>query len=94
LIEMLVMEEHHFEHAPKALHRSLRAHFDYLRKQIKQADNDLDREVLYTIGRAHPDGVARLESAVSLAHRAQHQRSGAGRHGLHQKIARGSWRAS
>jgi transposase len=39
------MEEHRLEHAPKALHRSLRAHIDYLRKQIKQADNDFDREV-------------------------------------------------
>ena len=45
LIEMLVMEENRLEHAPKALHRSLRAHIDYLRKQIKQADNNLDREV-------------------------------------------------
>jgi transposase len=45
LIEMLVMEENRLEHAPKALHRSLRAHIDYLCKQIKQADNDLDREV-------------------------------------------------
>jgi len=45
LIEMLVMEENRLEHAPKALHRSLRAHIDYLRKQIKQADNDLDRAV-------------------------------------------------
>ena len=45
LIEMLVMEQNRLEHAPKALHRSLRAHIDYLRKQIKQADNDLDREV-------------------------------------------------
>jgi transposase len=45
LIEMLVMEENRLEHAPKTLHRSLRAHIDYLRKQIKQADNDLDREV-------------------------------------------------
>jgi transposase len=45
LIEMLVMEENRLEHAPKALHRSLRAHIDYLRKQIKQADHDLDREV-------------------------------------------------
>jgi transposase len=45
LIEMLVMEEHRLEHAPKALHRSLLAHIDYLRKQIKQADNDLDRAV-------------------------------------------------
>ncbi|MBV8772250.1 MAG: IS110 family transposase [Deltaproteobacteria bacterium] len=45
LIEMLVMEENRLEHAPKALHRSLRAHIDYLRKQIKQSDEDLDREV-------------------------------------------------
>jgi hypothetical protein len=29
----------------QALHRSLRVHIDYLRKQIKQADNNLDREV-------------------------------------------------
>ncbi len=45
LIEMLVMEQNRLEHAPKALHRSLRAHIDYLRKQIQQADHDLDREV-------------------------------------------------
>jgi transposase len=45
LIEMLVMEENRLEHASKALHRSLRAHIDYLRKQIKQSDDDLDREV-------------------------------------------------
>lgn len=45
LIEMLVMEQHRLEHAPNALHRSLRRHIDYLRKQIKHADNDLDREV-------------------------------------------------
>ena len=45
LIEMLVMEENRLEHAPKALHRSLHAHITYLRKQIKQADHDLDRAV-------------------------------------------------
>jgi transposase len=45
LIEMLVMEENRLEHAPKALHRSLRAHIAYLRKQIKQADHELDRTV-------------------------------------------------
>jgi transposase len=45
LIEMLVMEENRLEHASKASHRSLRAHIDYLRKQIKQSDDDLDREV-------------------------------------------------
>src|SRR5215472_10583410 len=48
LIEMLVMEENRLEHAPKALHRSLRAHIDYLRKQIKQSDNDLDRAVRHS----------------------------------------------
>jgi transposase len=45
LIEMLVMEENRLEHAPKALHRSLQAHIAYLRKQIKQANHDLDRTV-------------------------------------------------
>jgi transposase len=45
LIEMLVMEANRLEHAPKALHRSLKAHIAYLRKQIKQADNNLDRAV-------------------------------------------------
>jgi transposase len=45
LLELLVMEEHRLEHAPKALHRRLRAHIDYLRKQIKPSDSDLDREV-------------------------------------------------
>jgi transposase len=45
LIEMLVMEENRLEHARKALHRGLRAHIDYLRKQIRQADDDLDRMV-------------------------------------------------
>jgi hypothetical protein len=39
------MEENRLEHAPKALHRNLRAHIDYLQKQLKQADNDLDRAV-------------------------------------------------
>jgi transposase len=45
LVEMLVMETHRLEHAPKPLLRSLRAHIGYLRKQIKQADNDLDGAV-------------------------------------------------
>jgi len=48
LIEMLVMEVNRLEHAPgeaKAVHRNLRSHINYLRKQIKQADDDLDREV-------------------------------------------------
>jgi transposase len=48
LIEMLVMEENRLEHVPakaKAVRYNLRSHIDYLRKQIKQADDDLDREV-------------------------------------------------
>jgi transposase len=48
LIEMLVMEENRLEHVPakaKAVQHNLRSHIDYLRKQIKQADDDLDREV-------------------------------------------------
>jgi transposase len=48
LIEMLVMEENRLEHVAekaKVVRCNLRAHIDYLRKQIKQADDDLDREV-------------------------------------------------
>ena len=45
LIEMLVMEQNRLEHAPRTLHRELRAHIDYLRKQIKHLDDDLDRAV-------------------------------------------------
>jgi transposase len=45
LIEMLVMEQNRLEHASQVLHRALRAHIDYLRKQIKRADDDLDRAV-------------------------------------------------
>jgi transposase len=44
-IEMLVMEENRLEHAPNALHHDLRAHLDYVRKQIKRADDDFDRTV-------------------------------------------------
>jgi transposase len=48
LIEMLGMEENRLEHVAekaKAVRHNLRSHIDYLRKQIKQADDDLDREV-------------------------------------------------
>jgi transposase len=45
LIEMVVMEQNRLEHAPQALHHELRAHIDYLRKQIKRADDDLDRAI-------------------------------------------------
>jgi transposase len=48
LIEMLVMERNRLEHVPEkaqAVRHNLRSHIDYLRKQIKEADDDLDREV-------------------------------------------------
>jgi transposase len=48
LIEMLGMEENRLEHVAekaKTVCHNLRSHIDYLRKQIKQADDDLDREV-------------------------------------------------
>lgn len=45
LIEMLVMEQNRLEHAPQSLQHSLRAHIDYLRKEIRHAEDDLDRTV-------------------------------------------------
>jgi transposase len=45
LIEMLVMEQNRLEHAPQALHRRLRAHIDYLRKELKHTDDGLDQSV-------------------------------------------------
>ena len=45
LIEMLVMEQNRLEHASPALHPRLCAHIDYLRIELTQADDDLDRAV-------------------------------------------------
>jgi transposase len=45
LIEMLVMEQNRLEHASKPLQHSLCAHIDYLRKEIKHSENELDRTV-------------------------------------------------
>jgi transposase len=49
LIEMRGMEENRLEHVAekaKTVRHNLRSHVDYLRKRIKQADDDdLDREV-------------------------------------------------
>jgi transposase len=48
LIEMRGMEENRLEHVAekaKTVRHNLRSHVDYLRKRIKQADHDLDREV-------------------------------------------------
>jgi transposase len=75
LIEMLVMEENRLEHVPakaKAVRHNLRSHIDYLRKQVKQADDDLDREVRdsplwdkYEMLSSVP-GVGRVLSVVAL----------------------------
>lgn len=45
LIEMLVMEQNRLEHAAKALQHSLRAHIDYLRKELKHSEDELERMV-------------------------------------------------
>lgn len=48
LIEMLVMEQNRLEHVPpkaEAVRHDLRAHIDFLRKQLKGVDDDLEREV-------------------------------------------------
>lgn len=45
LIEMMVMEQNRLEHASQALQRRLRAHLEYLRKELKRADDDLDQAV-------------------------------------------------
>lgn len=48
LIEMLVMEQNRLEHAPpkaQAVRHNLRSHIDYLRKELKHSEDDLDREV-------------------------------------------------
>ncbi|HKN11073.1 MAG TPA: IS110 family transposase [Pseudomonadota bacterium] len=73
LIEMLVMEQNRLEHAPKALHHRLRAHIDYLRKELKHADDDLDSAVRnsplwdkYQLLSSVP-GVGRVLSAALLA---------------------------
>jgi transposase len=45
LVEMLVAERHRLEHAPKPLHRGINGHIDYLRKQLKRLDHDIDQAV-------------------------------------------------
>lgn len=73
LIEMLVMEQNRLEHAPKALQHGLRAHIDYLRKEIKHSEDDLDRAVRnsplwdsYEVLRSVP-GVGPILSVALLA---------------------------
>jgi transposase len=45
LIAMVVMEQNRLEHASPALQHRLRAHIDYLRQELRQADDDLDQAV-------------------------------------------------
>jgi transposase len=45
LIDMLVAEQHRLEHASKRLRRPIDGHIDYLRKQLKQLDDELDQMV-------------------------------------------------
>ncbi len=45
LVEMLTAERHRLEHAPKPLHRGINGHIDYLRRQIKRFDHDIDQAV-------------------------------------------------
>ncbi len=56
------------------LHHDLRGHIDYLRKQIKRADDDLDREVRnsalwdkYEILSGVPGGWPRAQLCSALA---------------------------
>lgn len=48
LIEMVVMEQNRLEHATAALQPSLRAHLDYLRKEIKHSEDDLQQMVRHS----------------------------------------------
>jgi transposase len=45
LIEMLVAEENRLSSAPKVLHRQLRGHIDFLRKQLHRLDTDLEQQL-------------------------------------------------
>jgi transposase len=45
LMDMLVAEQNHLEHAPKRLQHAIEGHIDYLRKQLKRLDDDIDRAV-------------------------------------------------
>ena len=45
LIEMLVSENNRLKMAPKALAKRIRAHIEWLRKEIERTDGDLDRAI-------------------------------------------------
>jgi transposase len=45
LIEMLVAEENRLSNAPKVLHRQLRGHIDFLRKQLHRLDTELEQQL-------------------------------------------------
>jgi hypothetical protein len=55
LVEMLVAEENRLKQAPRALHRQLRSHIDFLRKELRALNSELDQQL-----RAMPCGTRRM----------------------------------
>jgi len=45
LVEMMVAEHNRLDRAPKVLHPQLRRHIDWLRKQVRTLDHDLDQQL-------------------------------------------------
>jgi transposase len=45
LVEMIVAEQNRLGRAPRVLHRQLHRHVDWLRKQVRALDRDLDRQL-------------------------------------------------
>ena len=43
LVEMLVAEENRLKQAPRVLHRQLRSHIDFLRKELRAVNSELDQ---------------------------------------------------
>jgi transposase len=45
LVEMLVAEENRLKQAPRVLHRQLRSHIDFLRKELRALNSELDQQL-------------------------------------------------
>jgi transposase len=45
LVEMMVAEQNRLDRAPKVLHRQMRNHINWLRKQVHSLDRDLDQKL-------------------------------------------------
>jgi transposase len=45
LVEMLVTEENRLKQAPRVLHRQLRSHIDFLRKELRALNSELDQQL-------------------------------------------------